>query len=147
MRRAGLAFRASRRERRSPQRIPVLLETASGKTFPATSGVRNVTHWQPFTDGTRNTGCCWNGIESVRSPGTIIVCGLQRSGTTMLAMLLEELGVYIGERLSDTEREDQDAYRALESPQARKLIEFCERRNREHPVWGFKWPDAYRSLQ
>jgi hypothetical protein len=98
----------------------------------------------------RNSGLVLVGDQD--APGqragaarTLIVVGVARSGTTMVATVLHCLGVHLGDQVGLDVYEDLEAAAVLEQdePALRSLI---ARKNREHRVWGFKRPEAFRTL-
>ncbi len=73
---------------------------------------------------------------------TLVVLGSPRGGTSMLAGLLRELGIHMGDRIDRHNHEDQ-AFLSEDLEQIRATI---AQRNAEHPVWGWKVPDSIRYL-
>jgi hypothetical protein len=78
---------------------------------------------------------------------TLIVAGLPRSGTSMVAAILLDLGVFMGERIDSAVFEDVDLAAAVESGQRDALSQIITRRNAAHRIWGFKRPEAYKHLE
>lgn len=87
----------------------------------------------------------------------VIILGMGRSGTSMLAGVCWRLGVFMGEWLQAPgpinptgfweDREIAYLHHALlqgelhprpDQPPTREMIEFVQRRDRQHLVWGFK---------
>ncbi|MFT4262129.1 MAG: hypothetical protein QM572_01985 [Nocardioides sp.] len=79
-----------------------------------------------------------------RDARTLIVVGVPRSGTTMVATALVRLGVPMGE-LNEDVYEDLETAAALEQGEV-ALLPLIERRNQAHRVWGFKRPEAFTAL-
>lgn len=76
---------------------------------------------------------------------TIIIVGVPRSGTTMVAKTLGALGVYLGADLNEPIQEDLLLAKAIEdSPADIALV--VEAYNSAHDVWAFKRPTAYQAL-
>ncbi len=73
---------------------------------------------------------------------TFPIFGHYRGGTSMVAGLLRQMGLYLGERVDPGNNEDPDF---RDAPRA-KLIEMIHRRNAEHDVWGWKDPGLYRTI-
>lgn len=79
-------------------------------------------------------------------PRTLIVLGAARSGTTMVARMLYDLGIFMGEALSGTyqDRAMDEISRALFHRQidiAHPAIErVLRQRDRQFAVWGWKFP-------
>lgn len=93
------------------------------------------------------------GISAAASdaedPRTFVVFGVPRGGTTMVARIVEQLGVPMGQDLP-TNYEDQafnfdfmpDEFKADRSKMRASLIEAIRQRNQSHSVWGWKYPRA-----
>lgn len=90
-----------------------------------------------------------NGDRLPEADGTatIIVVGVSRSGTTMVAACLRAFGVFMGnEEKASAVQEDVEMATAIESGDKSRLAELIEARNAEYPVWGFKRPMAFRVI-
>lgn len=72
---------------------------------------------------------------------TVVVLGAARGGTTMVASVLEALGVPMGEKLGPV-MEDVALSRAVETRDLAAVDEIIAARNEKHPVWGWKRPSA-----
>lgn len=77
---------------------------------------------------------------------TVIVVGLPRSGTSMVAAVLKSLGVFIGTKIDNAVFEDREIARALEGGSSGTVAALFATRNAEHRIWGFKRPAAYKQL-
>ncbi|HAS36507.1 MAG TPA: hypothetical protein DCS15_08470 [Flavobacteriales bacterium] len=78
---------------------------------------------------------------------TVVVLGIARSGTTMVAKVLKELGVFMGENDSPVV-EDTELSKLLEQDRnIQKFEELVEERNEQHKVWGWKRPEAFRYIK
>ncbi len=77
---------------------------------------------------------------------TLAVVGLARSGTSMLSALLQDLGVFMGDAVDKAVFEDVEVARFIDTGDFKGLAGFASARNAEHEVWGFKRPNAYKSL-
>jgi hypothetical protein len=77
---------------------------------------------------------------------TIIVVGLPRSGTSMVAQVLKELGVFMGRLIDNVVFEDHEMADALEPGKEHRLVNLIAGRNAQHRIWGFKRPEAYKQL-
>lgn len=83
-----------------------------------------------------------NGDDIPSEPErTLIVVGVARGGTTMVASVLRALGVHMGDKLSSVV-EDLEVSRPMEAHDLPALREIVSRRNQAHAVWGFKRPGA-----
>jgi len=78
-----------------------------------------------------------------RAEKTVIVLGVARSGTTMVASVLEALGVQMGEKLGPV-FEDVALSKAIEQRDLKCLGDILEKRNRQHVIWGWKRPSALK---
>jgi hypothetical protein len=97
-------------------------------------------------DPLTNFGMVRTAAVEAREPATIIVVGLPRSGTSMIAAVLKELGVYIGSEIDGAVFEDRQFGAAIASGQRSDLTRLIDERNELHSVWGFKRPEAYKQL-
>ena len=77
---------------------------------------------------------------------TLIVSGVARSGTSMVARVLHAAGVPMGERLDDVVFEDHEFVEVFSRPSvdADALGRLIRDRDDAHRVWGFKWPHLHR---
>jgi hypothetical protein len=84
-----------------------------------------------------------------RSPHekTLLVTGLARSGTSMLAALLQAAGVWLGDHVYEPINEDAEITQILQARDFTRLDELIERQNASTPIWGFKMPDLHLFLQ
>ena len=71
---------------------------------------------------------------------TIIVTGLARSGTSMVAAMLDAAQLHLGTEVDRVVREDLEIARVLGHD---RLAEIVADRNARHPVWGFKRPNLH----
>ena len=80
---------------------------------------------------------------------TFVVCGNFRGGTTAVAQLLVRLGIPMGVNMDpnnnceDLELQQQLLRDTLDGPGFERLV---AARDREHRVWGFKFPGAHRHM-
>ena len=85
-----------------------------------------------------NTGIgTLNGSADKLDKKTVIVLGLARGGTSMVAGTLNKLGVYMGKRLSAI-FEDQEFAQCIKDNDSRKVKSLIHERNSDHDVWGVK---------
>lgn len=77
---------------------------------------------------------------------TIAATGLGRSGTTMLARVMLELGLPMGERVTPQSAEDKELQTLLKDRDLDGFGAACRARDAAHPVWGFKCPALRGSL-
>ncbi len=92
--------------------------------------------------GAKKSGCKILRPGNLEPEKTLVVLGSPRGGTSMLAGLLRELGVPMGDRIDRHNHEDQ-AFLSDDLEQIRATI---SQRNAEHRVWGWKVPDSIRYL-
>jgi hypothetical protein len=100
----------------------------------------------PSGQGLVNKGLAVINAAPCGDEATFAVVGLTRSGTSMLSSLLQEMGVFIGAAVDKAVYEDVEVARFIDSGDFEGLKTFIEKRDREHDVWGFKRPNAYRVL-
>jgi hypothetical protein len=74
------------------------------------------------------------------SPGTVVVAGLGRSGTSMIAAVLKAAGICMGELTATGTHEDQHLAALLQQRRRRDLRRLIEERNAAYELWGFKLP-------
>ena len=76
---------------------------------------------------------------------TIIVSGVARSGTSMVARVLSVGGLFMGDEIDDVVFEDHAFARMFEHVgyDPVKLDRLVELRNANHSVWGFKRPHLH----
>ena len=86
-----------------------------------------------------NKGCILHRPSS--EPGrTFIVTGLQRSGTSLIAAMLQHAGLFIGNQINTAVYEDEEIARVLADRDLNGLRQIVQRRNTSHARWGFKCP-------
>lgn len=71
---------------------------------------------------------------------TVIVSGLGRSGTTMVAKMLSGAGLAMGVAKANTIHEDVVLAGAIEKHNTDVVRRIAKERNELHPRWGFKRP-------
>ena len=98
-------------------------------------------------DGLVNHGCIVrpNSFSGEPCPdgATIILSGLGRSGTTMLASVCQATGLHIGTYLAEPVLEDREFADRLLRHDRNRLIELITARNAVHRMWGFKLPNLH----
>lgn len=79
---------------------------------------------------------------------TIIILGVARSGTSMVAGVLERLGVPMGHKKDNVVFEDREIARALETTEDPAAFEaLVADRNAKYDIWGWKRPNAILYVQ
>jgi len=84
--------------------------------------------------------------ESGEQGRTFIVTGLQRSGTSLVASLLHQSGIFIGSEINDAVYEDEEIGHVLASLEIDGLRRIIAERNARHARWGFKRTMLCREL-
>jgi hypothetical protein len=79
-------------------------------------------------------------------PRTFIVTGTQRSGTSMIATILRQIGVFMGARLNENVVEDEDIAAVLAREDLDGLRAIIRDRDETQGTWGFKLPTLDRDL-
>lgn len=98
-----------------------------------------------------NDGCL-SLFENDRAlPGerTVLVIGQARAGTTMVAAMLREMGVPVGERIGPVHEDNEmgafvESFGKGEVPA--DFVQAVAVRDKAHPVWAWKRPDLYSCL-
>lgn len=78
---------------------------------------------------------------------TFIVTGLHRSGTSLVASILQHAGIFMGRQISDAVFEDQEMLAVLRSGDLGALRHLIADRNANYGTWGFKVPVAHTHLR
>jgi hypothetical protein len=76
-----------------------------------------------------------------RQPRTIVVVGPGRSGTSMVAGALHELGVFLGKHAASPIFEDSHLDQAIDRDEAR-LSRLLDEYNQRYPIWAYKRPQV-----
>jgi hypothetical protein len=95
----------------------------------------------------QNPGYFYLNRSEPVSEKTVIVMGVPRSGTSMIASALRGIGISLGDILDGAVMEDLELASALEANDEAALAFLIERRNSRYPIWGFKRPDAFRKME
>lgn len=77
---------------------------------------------------------------------TIIVTGVARSGTSLVASVLKAAGLFMGEFVYDVVNEDAQMLELLRSRDIGLLRTLIQQRNAKHTSWGFKIPNLHTFL-
>jgi hypothetical protein len=84
---------------------------------------------------------------SVHGGRTLIVTGLYRSGTSLVASILRDAGIFMGRQINDAVFEDEEMGVTLRSGDAGALRRLIDERNATHGTWGFKLPELHTHLR
>jgi tetratricopeptide (TPR) repeat protein len=90
----------------------------------------------------RNPGVSVLNNAPANGTATIIVVGLPRSGTSMVAAVLDSLGVHLGSLADQAVFEDLEIITAIEHDRA-SLPDIIDRYNESYRIWGFKYPSFF----
>lgn len=85
----------------------------------------------------------WNRPSEWPPQRTIVLGGLYRGGTTMVAGVAHALGLFIGDRL-DPRRNNEDL--DLQGADAATVLRVARERDAAHDVWGWKDPGVHRTI-
>ena len=77
---------------------------------------------------------------------TFIVTGLYRSGTSLVASVLQRAGLFIGSDINDIVYQDEEFFRVLAAGRIEALPPIIGARNADHRTWGFKYPMLWQAL-
>lgn len=83
-----------------------------------------------------------NGSLLSEKKYTVIMSGLGRSGTSMVAKLVNSSGIHIGDRLAIGTYEDEDFSTVFRKQSKNGLISFINDRNNKFDRWGAKLPSV-----
>lgn len=81
-------------------------------------------------------------------PTTIIIGGNFRGGTSATAGLFQTAGVFMGCDMgfNKEDKEFQAIFHGNPQPDRAILTKLIDRRNRQHQIWGFKYPAIHQSI-
>ena len=71
---------------------------------------------------------------------TFIVTGLHRSGTSLVAAILRQVGIFMGADLNDNVHEDEALAKILLARDKSALKRTIRQRDADYGTWGFKFP-------
>jgi hypothetical protein len=96
------------------------------------------------TNSLKNTGIAVLGDQNLikSNQKTIIVVGVARGGTSMVAGSLHHLGFFGGERSGPPVYEDVSLAEAFENKDTKRIQELISLYNRNHDTWFFKRPSV-----
>jgi hypothetical protein len=77
---------------------------------------------------------------------TFIVTGLYRSGTSLVASVLRQVGIFMGSDINDIVHEDMEMAKVVETRNRAGLKLLIRERNAAYGTWGFKLPMLCESL-
>jgi len=72
---------------------------------------------------------------------TVVIVGVQRGGTSMVAGVVRELGVNLGNNLGNNHEDPEFLTKDIS-----KIREVIARRNERHEIWGWKMPHSSEYL-
>lgn len=79
-------------------------------------------------------------------PRTLIVLGAARGGTTMVAQMLYDIGIFMGDRLGSTYQDyyfsqiSRSLFHKKISIEDPRILDFIRKRNQKYRTWGWKFP-------
>ena len=77
---------------------------------------------------------------------TVVITGPARSGTTMMAQIVQTLGVHLGDTVDVNLLEDLEIRSATREADMEKMEALIEERNQKSPIWGWKYPGSLEHL-
>lgn len=78
---------------------------------------------------------------------TLLITGLARSGTSMLAALLEAAGVWLGDHVYEPVNEDAEITQMVQARDFTRLDALIAHQDAHRSVWGFKLPELHLYMQ
>lgn len=94
----------------------------------------------------KNRGLCPLGEPPAPGPKTIVVVGVARGGTSIVAGALAKLGVFMGERAGPPVFEDVRLAKAIDHKQWNEVRAIIDDYDQRAAVWGFKRPSSLPHL-
>ena len=104
-------------------------------------------HFSAMNTGVYTSPKASNGRVEKSAKKTFIVTGIARSGTSLIASMLKEAGIFIGEFMHEVVNEDAQIIEFLRSHDIGLLKSLVRQRNAKFPRWGFKAPDLHAFLR
>src|SRR5690242_11627527 len=102
-------------------------------------------------DGLLNTGFIVTHAKDIASSPTrgrtIIVTGLRRSGTSLVAAMLRQAGVFMGSEINDGVHEDEEIAGIVAARDSKALRRLIAARDANYGTWGFKLPMLGAALE
>jgi hypothetical protein len=81
-----------------------------------------------------------------RGGRTFIVTGLHRSGTSLVASVLRQVGIFMGIQINDLVHEDEAIAKMLIARDFPALTQLIRERDAAYGTWGFKFPMLAKPL-
>ena len=78
---------------------------------------------------------------------TIVVTGVARSGTSLVASVLRAAGLHMGDLLHEVVNEDAQMLDIVRSRDTALLRSLIQQRNAQHTNWGFKIPNLHAYMR
>lgn len=78
---------------------------------------------------------------------TIVVTGVARSGTSLVAAVLRAAGLHMGDLVHDVVNEDAQMLEIVQSRDMTLLRALIQQRNAKHASWGFKIPNLHAHMR
>lgn len=78
---------------------------------------------------------------------TIVVTGVARSGTSMVAAVLRAAGLHMGDFVHDVVHEDAQILEIVQSQDMNLLRDIIQDRNKKYNSWGFKVPNLHAHMR
>jgi hypothetical protein len=94
---------------------------------------------RPEAGGAQDRDDAWGGR-------TFIVTGLQRSGTSLVASILRQVGIFMGAEINDSVHEDEAVVAILDAGDREGLKQLIAERDATYGTWGFKFPMICEAL-
>jgi hypothetical protein len=88
-----------------------------------------------------------SGKRKDEAKRTIVVTGVARSGTSMVAAALRAAGLHMGDFVHSVVNEDAQMLEIVRSHDMGLLRSLIRERNLKHSIWGFKVPNLHAHLR
>lgn len=120
-----------------------------GQSVVALDAANNVACNRPMSadlNSLRNLGAVRLNETPRQGEKTIIILGVARGGTSMVAGVLRQLGVFLGDKAAAPVFEDVRLAEAIEAKDPAASQAIASAYDSEHPVWAFKRPGLIEHL-
>ncbi|TCK08704.1 hypothetical protein [Marinobacterium mangrovicola] len=91
---------------------------------------------------TKNSGIFYSNYQAPDSTSTLLVMGVGRGGTSLVAGLLHEMDIFMGDLMSTPSYEDQKLIKEILESKPKTVQKTIDDYSDRFDIWGFKHPEA-----
>lgn len=91
---------------------------------------------------TKNSGIFYSNYKTPQSNSTLLVLGVGRGGTSLVAGLLHEMDIFMGDNVSIPSYEDQKMIKEILEAKPESVKKIINNYSNRFNLWGFKHPEA-----